>query len=162
MGKTTDILMTTGKNTSIGKLEKKDLDDILSMGERTSIRIFSAALRSNDADSCYFDPIDQNRPVITDDAFQNANPIAVECEKKIKDCIVPIVEKGTIPVIPGFIGKTKDGKITTLGRGGSDTPAFVLAQALNADQIILVTDADGYYVSYPKNNATPKTPRKLG
>ena len=46
MGKTTDVLMTTAKNASNGKLEKKDLDDILSMGERTSIRIFSAALKN--------------------------------------------------------------------------------------------------------------------
>ena len=47
MGKTTDVLMTTAKNTSNGKLEKHELDDILSMGERTSVRIFSAALRNN-------------------------------------------------------------------------------------------------------------------
>ena len=47
MGKTTDVLMATAKNASNGKLEKKDLDDILSMGERTSIRIFSTALKTN-------------------------------------------------------------------------------------------------------------------
>ena len=46
MGKTTDVLMATAKNASKGKLDKKDLDDILSMGERTSIRIFSTALRT--------------------------------------------------------------------------------------------------------------------
>ena len=53
MGKTTDVLMATAKNASNGKLEKKDLDDILSMGERTSIRIFSTALRTSGAESCY-------------------------------------------------------------------------------------------------------------
>ena len=56
MGKTTDVLMTTAKDTSNSKLEKHDLDDILSMGERTSIRIFAAALKTNGAESCYFDP----------------------------------------------------------------------------------------------------------
>ena len=56
MGKTTDVLMATAKNASNGKLEKKDLDDILSMGERTSIRIFAAALKTNGAESCYFRP----------------------------------------------------------------------------------------------------------
>ena len=156
MGKTTDVLMTTAKNTSNGKLAKHDLDDILSMGERTSVRIFAAALRSNGVNSCYFDPIDNNWPIITDDAFQNANPIVKECEKNIKQCILPIVEKGTIPVIAGFVGKTKDGKITTLGRGGSDTTAFILAQALNADQVVLVTDADGIMSGDPKIVATPK------
>ena len=116
MGKTTDVLMTTAKNTSNGKLEKKDLDDILSMGERTSIRIFSAALKTNGAESCYFDPIDSNWPIITDSAFQNANPILKDCEKNIRECVLPIMEKGVIPVVAGFLGKTKDGKITTLGQ----------------------------------------------
>jgi aspartate kinase len=156
MGKTTDLLMTTAKNTSNGKLEKKDLDDILSMGERTSVRIFAAALRSNGANACYFDPIDNAWPIITDEAYQNANPLLQDCEKNIKACILPIVEQGTIPVIAGFIGKTKDGKITTLGRGGSDTTAFILAEALNADQVVLVTDADGIMSGDPKTVTTPK------
>ncbi|HLN89041.1 MAG TPA: aspartate kinase [Candidatus Binatia bacterium] len=161
MGKTTDVLMSTAKNTSNGKLEKHDLDDILSMGERTSIRVFSAALRSNGANSCYFDPIDSKWPIITDAAFQNANPLRKECEKNIRDCILPLVEKGTIPVIAGFLGKTKDGKITTLGRGGSDTTAFILAEALDADQVVLVTDADGIMTGDPKIIANPQRLKEI-
>jgi aspartate kinase len=161
MGKTTDVLMTTAKNTSNGKLEKKDLDDILSMGERTSIRIFAAALKNNGADSCYFDPHDADWPIITDDAFQNANPNCKECATRIGECILPIVEKGTIPVIAGFLGKTKDGKITTLGRGGSDTTAFILAEALGADEIVLVTDADGIMSGDPKIIANPKRLKEI-
>jgi aspartate kinase len=156
MGKTTDVLMTTAKNTSNGKLQKHELDDILSMGERTSVRIFAAALRNNGVDACYFDPMDNKWPIITDDSFQNANPILKECDKNIKECILPLVEKGTIPVIAGFVGKTKDGKITTLGRGGSDTTAFILAQGINANQVVLVTDADGIMSSDPKIIASPK------
>jgi aspartate kinase len=156
MGKTTDVLMTTAKNTSNGKLSKHELDDILSMGERTSVRIFAAALRNNGVDACYFDPMDSKWPIITDDSFQNANPIVRECEKNIKECILPLVETGTIPVIAGFVGKTKDGKITTLGRGGSDTTAFLLAQGINANQVVLVTDADGIMSSDPKIIASPK------
>ena len=161
MGKTTDVLMSTAKNTSNGKLEKHDLDDILSMGERTSVRIFSAALRSNGVASCYFDPIDSNWPIITDTAFQNANPLLKECEKKIKEFVLPIVEKGTIPVIAGFVGKTKDGKITTLGRGGSDTTAFILAEALNANQVVLVTDADGIMSGDPKIITVPQRLKEI-
>ncbi|MGD0072047.1 MAG: aspartate kinase [Candidatus Bathyarchaeia archaeon] len=161
MGKTTDVLMTTAKNASNGKLEKKDLDDILSMGERTSIRIFAAALKTNGAESCYFDPIDSTWPIITDSAFQNANPILKDCEKNIRECILPIVEKGVIPVVAGFLGKTKDGKITTLGRGGSDTTAFILAEALNADEIVLVTDADGIMSGDPKIVSNPERLREI-
>src|SRR5512139_3824178 len=118
MGKTTDVLMSTAKSTSNGKLQKHELDDILSMGERTSIRIFSAALRTNGAQSRYFDPLDEDWPIITDNAFSNANPLLDECKQRIVEHILPIVEKGTIPVIAGFVGKTSEGKVTTLGRGG--------------------------------------------
>ncbi len=161
MGKTTDVLMTTAKNASKGKLEKKDLDDILSMGERTSIRIFSAALKNNGAESCYFDPIDNTWPIITDSAFQNANPILKDCEKNIRECILPTMEKGVIPVVAGFLGKTKDCKITTLGRGGSDTTAFILAEALGANEIVLVTDADGIMSGDPKIVTAPERLKEI-
>jgi aspartate kinase len=156
MGKTTDLLMNTMKNTSNGKLEKHELDDILAMGERTSVRIFAAALRTNGIQSCYLDPLDDRWPIITDAAFSNANPILEECDKRIRERILPIIETGTVPVIAGFIGRTLDGKITTLGRGGSDTTAFILAQALDADEVILVTNADGIMTGDPKIVAEPE------
>jgi aspartate kinase len=156
MGKTTDVLLTTAKNTSNGKLAKHELDDILSMGERTSVRIFATALRNNGVDACYFDPMEDKWPIITDESFQNANPIVKECLKNIQARVVPLVQQGTIPVIAGFVGKTKDGKITTLGRGGSDTTAFIIGEGIGADQIILVTDADGIMSSDPKIIQSPK------
>jgi aspartate kinase len=156
MGKTTDLLMNTAKTTSNGKLEKHELDDILSMGERTSVRIFAAALRTNGLKSCYLDPLDDRWPIITDAAFSNANPLLKECEKRIRACVLPIVEKGIVPVIAGFVGRTMDGKITTLGRGGSDTTAFILAEALKADEVVLVTDADGILSGDPKIVSNPK------
>jgi len=156
MGKTTDVLMSTAKNTSNGKLQKHELDDILSMGERTSVRIFSAALRNSDVESRYFDPLDNDWPIVTDSAFSNANPLLEECKTRVKENVLPIVEKGTVPVIAGFVGRTMDGKITTLGRGGSDTTAFILADALNADEIVLVTDADGIMSGDPKVVSSPR------
>jgi aspartate kinase len=156
MGKTTDVLLNTAKNTCNGKLEKHDLDDILSMGERTSVRIFAAALRTNGAESRYFDPLDCDWPIITDTVFSNANPILDECEKRVREWVLPVVEKGIIPVIAGFVGRTKDGKITTLGRGGSDTTAFLIAEALKADEVVLVTDAEGIMSGDPKVVANPR------
>ncbi len=156
MGKTTDVLMSTAKNTSNGKLQKHELDDILSMGERTSVRIFSAALRNSGVESRYFDPNDSDWPIVTDASFSNANPLLDECKTRIVQNVLPIVEKGTVPVIAGFVGKTLDGKITTLGRGGSDTTAFILAEALVADEIVLVTDADGIMSGDPKVVSDPR------
>jgi len=158
MGKTTDVLMSTAKNTSNGKLQKHELDDILSMGERTSVRIFSIALKNSGVESRYFDPLDSEWPIITDASFSNANPMMEECKARIKQNVLPIVEEGIVPVIAGFVGKTMDGKITTLGRGGSDTTAFILAEALDAEEIVLVTDADGIMSGDPK---VVSTPRKL-
>jgi aspartate kinase len=156
MGKTTDVLMNTAKNSSNGKLEKHELDDILSMGERTSVRIFSAALRTNGVESRYFDPLDADWPIITDACFSNANPKRMECEKRIREYVLPVVEKGGVPVIAGFVGSTGEGKITTLGRGGSDTTAFLIADALNADEVVLATDADGIMSGDPKVVSNPK------
>jgi len=156
MGKTTDVLMAVAKNTSNGKLSKCELDDILSMGERTSVRIFAAALRNNGVASCYFDPMDDKWPIITDESFQNANPNVGECTKNIRDQVLPLVEGGVVPVIAGFVGKTVEGKVTTLGRGGSDTTAFLLGEGIGADQIVLVTDAEGIMTSDPKIIQNPK------
>jgi aspartate kinase len=112
-------------------------------------------------ESCYFDPFDSNWPIISDSAFQNANPILKDCEKNIRESVLPIVEKGVIPVIAGFLGKTKDGKITTLGRGGSDTTAFILAESLDADQVVLVTDADGIMSGDPKLVSDPQRLKEI-
>jgi aspartate kinase len=100
--------------------------------------------------------MDSNWPIITDDKFQNANPDVKICTKNIAEYVLPIVEKGTIPVIAGFVGKTKEDKITTLGRGGSDTTAFLLAEGIGADQVVLVTDAEGIMSSDPKIIQSPQ------
>jgi aspartate kinase len=129
MGKTTDQLLATAKNTSNGKLAKHELDDILSMGERTSVRIFATALRNNGVDACYFDPMDAKWPIVTDENFQNANPLVKECEKNIKENILPLVEKAPYPSSQVSSEKPKTAKSPLLGRGGSDTTAFIMGKA---------------------------------
>lgn len=156
MGKTTDQLLSAAKNASNGKIGKGELDEILAMGERTSIRIFSVALKAQGVESRYFDPLDSDWPIITDDVFTDANPILEKCRERIRQHVLPLVEKGVVPVIAGFVGRTPDEKITTLGRGGSDTTAFILAEALEADELILVTDAKGIMSADPKIISKPK------
>lgn len=156
MGKTTDSLLLAAKNASNGKVMNRDLDEILAMGERTSIRIITAALRAHGVKSRYIDPIDPEWPIITDDLFSDANPILDLCYDRIRQHVLPLVKRGVIPVIAGFVGKTRDNKVTTLGRGGSDTTAFILAKALEADELILVTDAEGIMSADPKVIGNPK------
>ena len=156
MGKTTDQLLHAAKNASNGNVEKKELDEILAMGERTSIRIFAVALKSQGVESRYFDPLDPDWPIITDDVFSDANPILNKCEERVQRYVLPLVEKGVIPIIAGFVGRTHDKRTTTLGRGGSDTTAFILAKALAADELILVTDAEGIMSADPKIISKPE------
>ena len=150
MGRTTDSLLGILKKSSNDNLEKMDADDILSMGERTSVRIFAAALKSKDLSVKYFDPSDKDWPIITDDNFTDANPIIEECKTRIRKSIEPLFKNNTVPVIAGFVGKTRDGKISTIGRGGSDATAFIIAQALNAREVVMVTDSHGIMSADPK------------
>jgi len=113
ISKSTDFLLKTAKKASGGEIRSEELDDILSMGERTSARIFSAALKANNINCYYLDPTHSNWPIITDDSFLNAKPILSVCERLIKEHILPSIEKKIVVIIPGFIGKTEDGRITT-------------------------------------------------
>jgi aspartate kinase len=151
LGKTTDFLLDTVKQaTNCNPKLNSDIDDILAMGERTSARIFSAALKANGVKCRYFDPANPDWPIITNDKPTNADPILSECKKRIVKYVSPLLKEGTVAIIPGFIGKSVNGKITTLGRGGSDVTALVVARALKAKQVVLVTDVDGIMTADPK------------
>lgn len=161
MGNTTDVLFeATKKATNCDEvLLNTDFDDVLAMGERTSARIFSAALKANGVKCRYFDPSDPDWPIITNYVPMNAEPILEICEERVCKHVLPLLDEGIITVVPGFVGKTLDGKITTMGRGGSDVTALVLARALKAKQVILVTDVDGIMTADPK---FVKSARKIG
>jgi len=156
MGRTTDdLLEATHAISSSNKCER--VDDILSMGERTSARIFHTALSTQGLASRCFDPQDNDWPITTDDSFGDATPLLPICQQRIRRYILPCLEKRAVPVLPGFVGKTADGRVTTMGRGGSDITAFVLARSLPAEESILVTDSDGLMTADPKlvKNARP-------
>src|SRR3972149_503791 len=117
MGKATDNLV---KNLSeIGEVEDADYADILSMGERTSARIFSAVMKSLGLESTYFDPQQDRWPIITDSNFKNAKPDLDETKSRVQKHLEPLLGD-CIPVVCGFLGRDGEGNITILGRGGSD------------------------------------------
>ena len=147
VGNTTDQLLHL-TNGGAG-FPETDRDDILAMGERTSARIFAAALKSRGVQARYFDPSDRDWPIITDDNFQNANPLKASSIQRIQHYIKPALDDGIVPVIGGFIGRTRDGRISTLGRGGSDTTALLSAMALEADEVVLVTNVNGILTADP-------------
>lgn len=149
IGKTTEQLINL-VNHSDKSPDKTDLDDVLAMGERTSVRVFATALKGQGLDAKYFDPSDPYWPIITDDEFSNANPIVELCVQRVRDHVLPMLDGGTVPVIAGFVGLSMSGRVSTIGRGGSDTTAFILARGIGADEVVLVTDAEGILSADPK------------
>jgi aspartate kinase len=147
MAETTNFLVES--IFQIGDINVQDYADVLSMGERTSARLFCSALRSQGANATYFDPTQQNWPIITDSNFLNAKPILGKTCELIRKHVEPILGK-KIAVICGFLGRDREGKITTLGRGGSDTTAMIIANCLKAKEVILVKDTEGVMSADPK------------
>lgn len=144
----TDSLMDTAKKTN-PNISPQDMDEVLSMGERTSARIFAAALSAEGLKTATIDPALDSWPIITDDNFADANPSIDETRKRVQEKILPLIHDGFIPVICGFVGRTKSGKVTTMGRGGSDTTAVVLGSALAAKEVVLIKDVDTVFSSDP-------------
>jgi len=161
MGKMTDQLIGLVDQGSAKSPDKTDLDDILAMGERTSVRVFASALKTQGLDVRYFDPTDAEWPIITDDQFSDANPIVELCIQRVREHVVPLLDSGTVPVIAGFVGRSTGGRISTIGRGGSDTTAFIMAKAIGADEVVLVTDADGILTADPKLIPTARRLEKI-
>ncbi len=143
MGHATDELIKAAKAGTDGKLSARELDDIMAMGEQTSARVFAAALRSLGADARYIDPKQHEWPVVTNNNFGSANVNPVETRMRTQKFILPLMKKRVIPVICGFLGKDKQGNITTIGRGGSDITGFLMGECLDANDVIIVTDAEG-------------------
>lgn len=124
----------------------RTIDSIVSLGERMSIQLVSAALSEKGMDA---KPVEATQLIVTNDDYQNADPDMVETEERTQAVLAPIIESGAVPVITGFIGATRAGVTTTLGRGGSDYSAAILAKALKVDEVIIWTDVNGIMTSNP-------------
>jgi aspartate kinase len=158
MGKTTDSLLNTA--SQVGDVSDSDYAEIISMGERASARFFCSALRARGAKAELFDPCNDNWPLITDSNFRNAVPDMEKTTELAKKFLAPLL--GTaVPVVCGFLGKDPDGRITSLGRGGSDTTALVLAKCLDADEVILVKETSGVLSADPKIVSGARSLNKL-
>ncbi|ADP77476.1 aspartate kinase [Methanothermus fervidus DSM 2088] len=160
INKTTDELIKIVEDATKNIVTEKQLAEVISMGEMTSARIFASAIESFGVKSEYIDPFSDKWPIITDSNLLNAE-VDLETTKKLSKNILNLLDEGIIPVICGFLGKDKEGHITTLGRGGSDVTAFVLAKCLNADEVIIVTDVSGVMTTDPNLIKSAKRLEKI-
>jgi aspartate kinase len=139
-GETDRLLKLAHEMTTVP--DERELDMLLSTGERVTIALLAMALRGRGLDARSF--TGRQVGIITDSAHTKAR-IARVAADRIKDALT----KGVIPVVAGFQGINEQSDVTTLGRGGSDLTAVALAAALKADRCIIYTDVDGVYTADP-------------
>ncbi|MEJ8542786.1 aspartate kinase [Methanothermobacter wolfeii] len=148
INKTTDELLQIVDEAMEDAVTEKQLAEIVSMGEMTSVRIFSSAIEALGVKSEYIDPFMDEWPIITDSNLLNAKVDFKATEEKSKE-LLKLLDQGIIPVVCGFLGRDPNGYITTLGRGGSDITAFLLGHCLKADEVIIVSDVGGVMSTDP-------------
>ncbi|MGB4611177.1 MAG: aspartate kinase [Methanothermobacter thermautotrophicus] len=148
INKTTDELLQIVDEAMEDAVTEKQLAEIVSMGEMTSVRIFSSAIEALGVKSEYIDPFMDEWPIITDSNLLNAKVDFEATEEKSRE-LLKLLDQGIIPVVCGFLGRDPNGYITTLGRGGSDITAFLLGHCLKADEVIIVTDVGGVMSTDP-------------
>ncbi len=122
----------------------RDEAEIVSMGERTSVRLLKAALTARDIDSVFIEPGHPDWPIVTNEMGE---VLPEETRRRARDLADTLGD--TVPILTGFLAEDPDGNMTTLGRGGSDTTAVMLGQYMTADQVVIVTDVEGVMTGDP-------------
>src|SRR6187549_3893553 len=142
MGDTTDDLLTLAKKVSANP-DRRELDMLLSAGERISMALLSMAIRERGGDAISF--TGSQSGIITNDRHVDARIIEVR-PFRVQDELA----RGKVVVVAGYQGVSYRKEVTTLGRGGSDTTAVAMAAALGAEWCEICSDVDGVYTTDPR------------
>jgi bifunctional aspartokinase / homoserine dehydrogenase 1 len=140
----TDVLRAV---SHLHLLSPRTRDVVLSIGEKLAVRLLAAAMRRLGAKAVR---VDGDTLVDTDDVFGEATPLPGISGRGVAAGLCCRLDAGEIPVLTGFVGRAPDGATTTLGRGGSDYSATIVAEALAADEVTIWTDVDGVYTADPR------------
>jgi aspartate kinase len=143
---------------AVGELTLRTTDAIAGFGEQVSSRIAAAAFAQRGIDSAH---VDSRRCVVTDANFGKAVPHFDETDSRLAEMVKPLLDRGRVPVMGGFIGATRDGISTTLGRGGSDFSAAIVGAGLGAQRIEIWTDVDGMMTTDPNLCPTARRIRSI-
>ena len=151
-GKTNELLKHSKEISE--EFDKRELDVLLSSGEQVTCALLSGALIKLNikAKSC----MNWQIPILTEGEHSNARIINMNVEK-----INQFLDNDGVAIIPGFQGISKDGNITTIGRGGSDATAVAVAKIFNADSCEIYTDVDGVFSTDPNKIPVAKKIEKI-
>lgn len=142
-----DFERIAGGIAMLGEWPPRSVDDAISVGERLSALLLSACLESQGTPAL---AVNAAEVIVTDAIFGNATPLMQPTREKARARLLPLIESGVLPVVTGFNGATADGRPTTLGRGGSDFSASILAASLDAAELWIWTDVDGILTADPR------------
>ncbi|HMQ31684.1 MAG TPA: aspartate kinase [Chloroflexaceae bacterium] len=131
----------------LGELTPRALDLFSGLGERLNARLIAAALRGAGVAA---EAVDATGLIVTDERYGAASPLLEETRERAGATLLPMLARGAVPVVTGFIGATRAGVPTTLGRGGSDYTCAILGAALDADQVWFWKEVDGVLTANPR------------
>ncbi len=131
---------------AVGEVTPRTTDHVAAYGELLSSKMVAAAFSVRGIDAAF---VDSRQCIVTDNTFMKAAPLMEETNDRLKKNISPLLAAGQVPVMGGFIGATKSGVTTTIGRGGSDYSAAIVGAGLGAERIDIWTDVDGMMTTDP-------------
>jgi len=133
--------------SAVGELTPRTTDLVASFGERISSRMVTAAFAQRELPAVH---VDSRNCILTDGNHTKAVPLFEEIDIRLAQRVRPLLDQKQIPIMGGFIGGTREGATTTLGRGGSDFTAAIVGAGLGADSIEIWTDVDGMMTTDPR------------
>lgn len=139
--------------------DESRLDEVVAAGEDLSAAIMAAALRARGTPAV---EVDARRVVRTDARFGRAAPQDETTVRLAWELLGPVLARGTVPVMQGFVGADDQGRTTTLGRGGSDFTAAIVGAALGAAEVTIWTDVDGIFTADPNQVPGARVMPELG
>jgi aspartate kinase len=131
---------------AVGELTPRTSDHVAAYGELLSSKIATAAFSARGLDATL---VDSRQCIVTDHTHMRAAPMFEETNQRLQSTLPPLLVAGRVPVMGGFIGSTKAGVTTTIGRGGSDFSAAIVGAGLSAERIEIWTDVDGMLTTDP-------------
>jgi aspartate kinase len=139
---------------AVGELTPRTTDMVAANGELLSSKIAAAAFSARGLPASL---VDGRECIITDETHTRAIPFFEDTNEKLRARVKPLLDSGRVPVMGGFIGSTRTGTTTTIGRGGSDFSAAIAGAGLAAERIEIWTDVDGMMTTDP--NLCPEARR---
>jgi aspartokinase/homoserine dehydrogenase 1 len=134
--------------STLRELTPRAQDSLVARGERVLARIFVEVLREQGIDAEYVDAPDV---IQTEKRLGSLWPNFLRCERNAKKLVLPIIDSGRVAIMPGYLGSGPDGEVVTLGRGGSDFSAAILARSVHARAVTLFKEVDGLMTADPKS-----------